>query len=163
MAGHGYGHEKTSGPFFGRSYPGLGPQDFPLGYLDSSSPDKADEELIGQSFAGPKGVYEIVSVEEGKYKVKYLKGDWKGKTVLMTPSVHFSIQIKKEAQADALQIAQYNEQDVKLGIWYEKFKNVYLMNHNPVLFDDELLKLLEEAYPELATRVDEIFSTREYE
>jgi len=34
MAGHGYGHEKTSGPFFGRSYPGLG--DYKSGYVDKA-------------------------------------------------------------------------------------------------------------------------------
>jgi len=134
-------------------YDGMLPGEPPMGALRPAMERIKAEDAMGAKFSGPRGTYKIVEyLDPTRIKVKYLDGDWKGKTVEMSALIHHNIQQRQggERSKNATKIA------VILDAWWIRFPHIYRSEMLYTQYEDELLERLMSIYPELVEDVQPI-------
>jgi len=106
-------------------------------------------------FPGRRGQYEVV--EEGKdyLTVKYISGEWEGKTVRMSKDLHNRLQGNIKIERKVAEEQERQQLEDTLDIWYKKYPALYKSLWCQNIPGHTLLSRLEEDYPEAAYNVRE--------
>lgn len=115
-----------------------------------------DAEVEREVYEGRKGNYVILEyLPAGRLRVKYVSGEWKGKTVEMNGELHKRIQENIRADKAAAERVRKEMVDDLLDIWYAKYPNLYMVYYEDNMEGEKLLELLETEYPINAENVKE--------